>query len=40
MSKSGLDRLAAYELVREKEIKEMNSLGVVLRHRATGAQLF
>ncbi|MDO5416838.1 MAG: insulinase family protein [Lachnospiraceae bacterium] len=40
MRKSGLEKLPAYELVREKEIKEMNSLGVVLRHKKTGAKLF
>ncbi|MDO4329937.1 MAG: insulinase family protein [Lachnospiraceae bacterium] len=40
MRKSGLEQLAAYELLQEKEIKEMNSLGVVLRHRRTGARLF
>lgn len=40
MKKSGLENLSAYTLIREKEIKEMNSLGVVLSHKATGARLF
>ena len=40
MKKSGLESLTAYELVKEKEIKEMNSLGVVLRHKKTGARVF
>lgn len=40
MKKSGLESLTAYELVKEKEIKEMNSLGVVLRHKGTGAKVF
>lgn len=40
MKKSGLENLPAYTLVKEKEIKEMNSLGVVLSHKKTGARLF
>ncbi|MCI9595169.1 MAG: insulinase family protein [Lachnospiraceae bacterium] len=40
MKKSGLENLAAYTLVKEKEIREMNSLGVVLTHKKTGARLF
>lgn len=40
MKKSGLDKLPAYTLVDEREIKEMNSLGVVLSHKKTGARLF
>ena len=40
MKKSGLEQLGAYQLVTEKELKEMNSLGVVLRHKKTGARIF
>lgn len=40
MKKSGLEKLPAYTLVDEREIKEMNSLGVVLSHKKTGARLF
>lgn len=40
MKKSGLEHLAAYTLVEEKEIREMNSLGVLLSHKKTGARLF
>lgn len=40
MRKSGLEHLTAYELIKEKEIREMNSLGVVLRHKQTGARVF
>ncbi|MCI8949501.1 MAG: insulinase family protein [Lachnospiraceae bacterium] len=40
MKKSGLEQLSAYELIKEKEIKEMNSKGAVLRHKKTGAKLF
>ncbi len=40
MKRSGLEQLAAYELVKEKELNEMNSLGVVLRHKKTGARIF
>lgn len=40
MKKSGLDKLPAYTLVHEREIQEMNSLGVVLSHKKTGARLF
>lgn len=40
MKKSGLEHLPAYRLVNEKEIKEMNSLGIVLEHKKTGAKLF
>lgn len=40
MKKSGLEKLPAYTLVNEREIKEMNSLGVVLSHKKTGARLF
>ncbi len=40
MKKSGLEQLSAYELIKEKEIREMNSIGVILRHKKTGAKLF
>ena len=40
MKKSGLGNLPGYELVKEKEIREMNSLGVVLCHKKTGAKVF
>ena len=40
MKKSALENLTAYELKEERELKEMNSLGVVLRHKKTGARIF
>ena len=40
MKRSGLGKLSAYELIEEREIREMDSLGVVLRHKKTGARLF
>lgn len=40
MSRSGLEKLSAYELIEERMIREMDSLGVVLRHKKTGAKLF
>lgn len=40
MKKSGLEQLSAYQLITEKELTEMNSLGVVLRHKKTGARIF
>ena len=35
-----LKKLTAYEVVEEKEIKELNSLGCVLRHKKSGARIF
>ena len=35
-----LKKLAAYEVVEEKEIKEINSFGCVLRHKKSGARIF
>ena len=35
-----LSKLAAYELVEEREIRELNSIGYILEHRKTGAKVF
>ncbi len=35
-----LSTLAAYELVEEREIKELNSIGYILKHKKTGAKVF
>lgn len=40
MNKSGLEALTAYEILKEKRIEEMDSLGVILSHRKTKAKLF
>ncbi len=35
----GLDRLAAYEVIEQREIDDIRSMGVLLRHRKTGARV-
>ena len=35
-----LKALEAYELVEEREIKELNSIGYILEHKKTGAKVF
>lgn len=40
MKQTDWNSLAAYEVVEEKEIKEINAIGTVLRHKKSGARLF
>lgn len=35
-----LEKLTAYEVVKEKKIKELNGTGCILRHKKTGARIF
>ena len=35
-----LKALEAYELLEEREIKELNSIGYILEHKKTGAKVF
>ena len=35
-----LKKLAAYEVVEEKEIAELNATGCVLHHKKSGARIF
>ena len=34
-----IENLTAYEIVEDREIKDLNSRGVILRHKKTGARI-
>ena len=37
--KMSIENLTAYEIVEDREIKDLNSRGVILRHKKTGARI-
>ena len=40
MSLQGVKELSAYEVVNEKDVTDLNSKGMILRHKKTGARVF